>query len=183
MTQWRSKYSGSFKTRITIDGEEVIGSPTQFTLASSTPDLSKSELFGDSVNGDGPKQAVAGHANLVRIKVVDEFENTALPGDTFKFGMSFGKDKDKLSNAKPHGFQGYWEAGDTGVYSLTFTPTQAGSCEMHMWCDPYSKGERIALPGSPFHVSVSAGVPSAAVSVVGGFTKLFKEEKTDKCEG
>ena len=172
---WKSKYSGTFKTRVTIDGEDVIGSPTFFSLSSSTPELSKSDLYGD-----GLKHAIAGALSTINIKFVDQFSNTALPGADFKFGMSIGKEKDKLSNAKPHDFDGQWEDGDTGVFTITYKPMQAGSCEMHVWCDPKGQGERVPFPGSPFHVSVAPGAASAIVSLVDGYQKVQKEEKNDK---
>ena len=173
--RWKSKLSGHFKTHITIDGEDVIGSPTSFSLTSSTPALSNSSL-----KGDGLKTAVAGKPTTISIKFVDQYSNTALPGKDFQFGMSIGKDKDKLAHAKPHAFEGQWEPGETGIYFLTYKPTQAGTCELHVWCDPNAKGERVPFPGSPFHVAVSPGVASAAVSSVDGFQKQYKEEKNDK---
>ena len=54
----------------------------------------------------------------------------------------------------------------------------AGSCSLHLWCDPESTGERVAFPGSPFPMQISAGPASTAVSRVDGWTKLAKEEKT-----
>ena len=112
---WKSKYSGHFKTRILIDGEDVIGSPAEFTLISSTPELSKSEVLGD-----GLKSAVAGLQATIKIKFVDQFSNKAKPGPQFKFGMAINKDKDKVANAKAHkDFQGVWEPGETGARPRT----------------------------------------------------------------
>ena len=172
---WKSKYSGHFKTRILIDGEDVIGSPLEFTLTSSNPELSKSEIYGD-----GLKTAMSGKAAYINIKFVDQFSNTAIPGPEFKFGMAINKEKDKVANAKAHDFEGAWEEGDTGVYEIQYTPTLAGVNELHVWCDPSSKGERIAFPGSPFHVHVAPGEASAVVSKVEGWSKQYKDEKNDK---
>ena len=177
--QWRSKYSGTFRTRVMVEAggasEDVVGSPMEFTLTSSTPELSKSDLLGD-----GLRHSIAGVTALIKIKFVDQFANTAIPGPSFKFGMSIGKDKDKVANAKPHDFTGEWEAGDTGIYEIMYTPTLAGSNELHVWCDPNSKGERLSFPGSPFHVTVTPGAASPDVSVIEQWTKLQKEEKNDK---
>lgn len=50
--------------------------------------------------------------------------------------------------------------------------TQAGVCKLHVWCDPQSKDERIAFPGSPFHLIVSPGAASTSISKVNGWTKV-----------
>lgn len=178
---WKSTFSGTFKTRILIDNEDVIGSPIEFTLTSSNPELSKSEL-----DGEGLKTAIAGKEALITIKFVDQFANTAIPGPGFQFGMSVSKEKDKIANVKKHSFRGEWEEGDTGIYRIKYTPTSAGTNEVHVWCDPSGKGERIPFPGSPFHVHVGAGEASASTSQVErnsnglGWTKIAKEEKNDK---
>ena len=176
---WKSKLSGTFKTRITINGLDVIGSPRDFSLTSSTPDLSRSEL-----NGEGLKNAVAGKTALCTIKFVDAFGNTAIPGEEFQFFMSIQKDKDKVQNVTPHEHQGKWEAGDTGIYEIHYTATVAGQCEMHVWCEnPNIKAERLPLPGSPFHVSVTPGEPAHEVSLVDGWTKQHVEDKNDRSSG
>lgn len=95
--KWNSKFSGVFKTRVLIDGLDAIGSPREFTLTSSNPNLGKSDI-----SGDGLKSAVAGKPATFRIAFVDDYGNIAIPGETFKFGMSFQKEREKLSNVKPH---------------------------------------------------------------------------------
>ena len=101
----------------------------------------------------------------------------------FKFGMSFQKDKEKLQNVKPHDFDGEWEAGDTGIYSMNFMPKVAGVCELQIWCVPNDKGDRQPFPGSPFRVAVVPGKASPAISAVEpgssaqGWSKVAKEEK------
>ena len=84
MLEWRHLRSGTFRTRVTINGDDVIGSPTEFSLRSSTPDLSKSEM-----SGEGLKQCTAGQESSIKIKFVDQFGNTAVPGEGFDFGMAF----------------------------------------------------------------------------------------------
>ena len=95
--KWNSKSSGTFKTRVVIDGLDTIGSPRDLTLTSSNPNLSKSEI-----SGDGLRAAIAGKPSLIRLAFVDDFGNTAIPGPDFKFGMSMQKDREKLLNVKPH---------------------------------------------------------------------------------
>jgi hypothetical protein len=72
--RWTSKFSGTFRTRVVIDGEDVVGSPTIFKLISSTPDLTKTVL-----TGEGLKSAMAGRPSTVQIAFVDQFLNTASP--------------------------------------------------------------------------------------------------------
>ena len=66
------------------------------------------------------------------------------------------------------------------MYEIRYIATVAGGCEMHVWCDPQSEGQRIPFPGSPYHVAVTAGKASPAVSIVDGWSKVHKEEKSDR---
>ena len=111
--EWRCKVAGTFTTRVMVNNEEVIGSPTTFSLFAASPEIGKSELFGD-----GLRMATAGMRATVKIKFVDEFDNVGIPSKTFKFGLSLGKDKDKLANVSPHDFIGTWETGNTGIYEM-----------------------------------------------------------------
>ncbi len=171
LLEWRSKASGTFKSRVTIGTEDVLGSPMEFTLSSSDPDLSKSEL-----SGDGLRACIAGQESEITIKFVDQYGNTAIPGGKFAFGMAFSKNdkegvnaaKQSLAAAEPTAHQGAWEPGDTGVYKMRYFATEAGPCRLHVWCDPQSKGERLPFPNSPFQLSVSSGEPSTTVSQVDG---------------
>ena len=70
-----------------------------------------------------------------------------------------------------------WSA--EGTYQIHYIAQVAGNLELHVWCDLNGKGERMAFPGSPFSVSVSAGTPSASASRVDGWT-LEKRASTDK---
>lgn len=117
--EWKSKYSGTFTTRILVNNTDVLGSPRQFSLISSRPELSKTTL-----EGGGLEKAVAGEPATIRIAFVDMYDNTALPGVEFKFGIAFLKDKERVQNAEPAEFEGAWEPGDTGVYQLTYTVVQ-----------------------------------------------------------
>lgn len=103
-----------------------------------------------------------------------------------KLGLAFLKEKEKLAAASASvPFELQWEAGDTGVCELRYAAIQAGTCALHVWCEPgttvagyESQGERVPLPGSPFTLTVGTGKAAAAVSLVDGYTKLIKEEKT-----
>ena len=39
-----------------------------------------------------------GSAAQIRIKFVDQYSNTALPGSSFQFGMAFLKEKERVAN-------------------------------------------------------------------------------------
>ena len=176
--RWNSKFSGTFKTRVVIDMLDVIGSPREFSLTSSTPNLSKSEL-----TGDGLKTAIAGSHSVIRIAFVDEYGNTAVPDDSFTFGMSFQKDREKLQNVKPYEFEGHWDPHTRGVYEIRYVATASGGNELQLWCDPNDEGTRTAFPGSPFHVLVTSGKASPATSQVDGWTKVIKDERGDRKHG
>lgn len=174
---WKSNKSGTFQSKISIGGENVKGSPVHIQLVSKTPELSKSDLFGP-----GLREAVAGKVNTFHICFVDLYGNHAIPGDEFQFGLAILKDKEKLTQAVPHPFEGHWvrpEEAKTDrklnvegeIYELTYVATAAGSCELHIWCDPKDSGERIAFPGSPFQIHVDPGEASPEVSNVDGWTK------------
>jgi hypothetical protein len=171
--RWRSKHSGTFPTRVTIDEIDCLGSPATIALTSSTPQLSLSEM-----SGEGLRRAVAGEQASISIKFVDQFSNTAIPSSSMGFGMAFLKEKEKLStSAACHPFETEWEAGGTGVCTLKYVAKAAGSCGLHVWCEPDGGDERTPLPGSPFTLQVGAGKASPDVSQVDGWSKLVKEEK------
>ena len=186
LLRWNSESSGTFKTRVLIDGFDMIGSPREFTLTSSNPNLAKSELTtAPEVAGvPGPLQeslrtAVVGKVATIRIPFFDDFGNIALPDpEVFLICMSLQKEKEKLVNVKQlQDFEGEWEVGDTGVYNLRYMARVSGNCEMHLWCDPQNSGERHPLPGSPFPVAVAAGKANPKASRVDGWSKVQKDEK------
>lgn len=65
LLEWRSKASGNFRSRVTIGNDDVLGSPMEFTLTSSDPDLTKSEL-----TGEGLRACAAGIEAEIKIKFV-----------------------------------------------------------------------------------------------------------------
>jgi len=175
---WKSNKSGLFVSKVTINGEAVLASPARIKLSSTSPELARSDIFGN-----GLAKAVAGVEGFFGIAFVDAFGNHALPGDVFQFGMAMLKDREKLAGAKPYPFEvrqvkpeesksvGRKGSTEGEFYDLSYVAYTAGACELHVWCDPTGKGERIAFPGSPFQLHVQAGRCSSSVSQVDGWTK------------
>lgn len=168
--QYRSKLSGTFTAKVLIGNAQVKGSPIKIKLTSTIPELSRCE-----VSGDGLKLAVAGQPASVRILFYDSYGNSASPGPECKVGLGLAHDKKKITDVKNHEFEGGWGEEDSGEYRITYSAREAGGHELHVWCDPTSKGERIPLPGSPFNVNVVAGAPTASRSQVEGFTKESRQ--------
>ena len=81
-----------------------------------------------------------------------------------------------MGQVKTHEFKGEWETGNTGIYTIEYVPTKAGHHDLHVWCEPHRKAERVAFPGSPFTLHVTEGVASAHSSLVDGWSKLIKED-------
>lgn len=167
---WMTTKAGTFEAIIKIGDTQIIGSPFPIQLSSCSPDLSKSEL-----RGEGLKSAIAGKPATISINFFDQYENTTVPDDGFRFGLCMLKEKEKLTTAaKEYPFEGSWIDKIIGVYELSYIAEQAGTTELHVWCDPFTKGERISLPGSPFSVHCFSGVATAKVSQVDGWTKEAK---------
>jgi hypothetical protein len=171
--EWRSKFSGTFTTRVTVDGDDVRGSPRTFTLTSSNPEISKTLL-----EGGGLERAIAGDATDITCSFFDQFNNTASPSDAFRFFMGFDKGKAKVGEVEPASFEGSWK--EVGKYTMRYVATESGPCKLHVWCDPSGKDERVAFPGSPFALVVGPGQASTSTSQVVGWSKLQKEEKNAK---
>jgi hypothetical protein len=91
------------------------------------------------------------------------YENTAVPGPDFRFGIAFLKEKERVQNAEPAPFDGAWEAGDTGVYTITYVPTQVSGHASHSAPTPCLTLSAHALPrhGSHSAPTHSHGVHSS----------------------
>ena len=176
--QWRSKLSGTFSAKVMIGNTQVKGSPIKIKLTSTVPELARCEL-----DGEGVKHAIAGQPASVRILFYDSYGNSASPGPECKvgIGLTHQGDKKKITDVKAYTFEGGWGEEDSGEYFVTYMPREAGNHELHVWCDPNDKGERVALPGSPFTVHVVAGAPTASRSHVEGFTK--ESRQADRSSG
>jgi len=66
-------------------------------------------------------------------------------------------------------FEGAWRVG--GEYEVRYTAKESGNFALHIWCDVEGNGERRRLPGSPFHLHVSAAAPSWTGSSIGNSEK------------
>ena len=167
---WNSNRSGTFNVAIKIYREHIVGSPTSFKLTSTTPDLSKSEVYGKGLN-----VAVAGIPNSFRIKFFDQHSNAALPASTSNFGLALLKSGEKNKEAKAHDHTMSCVNPDDGEYEVLFTATKDGTFDLHVWSedpDPRAaKNERFPFPGSPFHCVVSPGAASPQMSFVDGWMK------------
>ena len=82
LLEWWSATSGEFQVFIKIRDLHVVGSPCTMLLTSGTPDIAKTEVISF------PQKVDAGKVSKVRIKCKDMYENPALPGRDFKFGLS-----------------------------------------------------------------------------------------------
>ena len=155
--RWRSKLSGTFEVVVRIDGEDIVGSPFAVQFTSSSPELGKSTM-----SGAGLKDATAGIDARLRIGFFDKYGNSAVPKDSFKFGISMLKEKEKFTaNSRVWPHKGEWFDKAAGVYELSYVAQTAGTWDLHVWCDPQSKGERLPFPGSPFAICVGTGKASA----------------------
>lgn len=184
--EWRSKYSGHFRIGVMIDGQHIVGSPISMRLNSTVPALAKTR-----VGGDGLSDLIAGGLRNIVLNFMDEFNNTAMPGSGYTFGLALIEksekaDKKTESRASMQAIQstGQWSEGVDGEWSMSFTPTKAGNMELHVWCDALvgTKSERQQLPGSPFQVGVvESGAVSSEVSNVAGFSTetFYASERTN----
>jgi len=167
---WNSERSGKFNVAIKIFGNHIVGSPTSIKLTSTTPDLSKTEVFGK-----GLTSAVAGIPSRFRLKFFDQYTNAALPGTTSKFGLALLKSGEKNKEAKVHEHTMVCVNEDAGEYEITFTANKDGVFDLHLWSEELdsraTKSERVPLPGSPFHLQVSPGAASPDMSFVDGYAK------------
>lgn len=169
LLQWRSEVSGTFNVKVAIGKEPLLGSPISIKFTSGMPEVAKCEVLGD-----GLKSAIAGQPAMFCICFIDTYGNKASPS-TMAVGVGLAVDKSKLSDVKAIPFLAEWGPEDSGEYKLTYTATTAGMNELHIWCDPESKDERIALPGSPFTLHVIAGTPSAQNSSVNGWSRESRQ--------
>ena len=170
MLLWSSTRSGTFEARVTIDGEVVGRSPVAIKLTSRTPELNKTEMAGP-----GLQAGIVGQPSKINFHFFDTHGNPAQPYDSFGFGIAIEQQfKKRVNDAKASEFEGSWlgaEGDDTGEYTMTYVPTTAGFAELHVWCDPQAKGERLPFLGSPFNIHIAPGSPTSEMSYVDGGTQ------------
>ena len=161
--------SGTFKVSILVFGEHVVGSPTEITLASMTPKLSKTIIEGDGLNA-----GTAGVISRFFLTFLDEHNNPAHPGRNLKFGLALQQGrgyKDLVS------MDYTFTAVDAKAcrYSVEFVPQKDGVFDLHIFADDSDrqgeKNERVPFEGSPFHCTIAAGEASADMSHVDGWLK------------
>ena len=164
--KWRGTATGTFLVKVNIGEVPLKGSPMSIKLISTIPEIEKCV-----VSGDGLKSAVAGQPATVCIRFIDSYGNNATPEPMLQVGLAISNDKKKLAEVKPFPFNLEWQQEGSGECKLTFFATHSGANELHTWILPQSKGERLALPGSPFTLHVAAGTPTASHSHVTGWHK------------
>ena len=167
---WRGTVSGTYTTRIRIDGVHVHGSPTPIKMFSGPPDVPKCEI-----TGAGLKTALAGQAASVSIICKDRFSNSlsseSLQGQELKFGLALlqATDNKALKDTVPSmPFESNWVKSSEGGehFEIQYTAKNAGDFDLHVWCDPEGSGHRQWLTGSPFTIRVSGVRPSHEGSTV-----------------
>lgn len=172
--EWRSKMSGFFYVHVLVENQSIQGSPIKMRLSSSIPDLSKTVLTGSGIG----KHIPAGVPVEIHLSFLDQYSNGCSPGSKheYAFGITILPERSgaKLSTATAHRSEGKWSSEDTGDFSITYSATKAGNCELYVWCDVEEKkdrkGGRIVLPGSPFMLHVQPGKANAEASEVEGFS-------------
>ena len=80
---WFSKMGGAYNLRISIDGVDIVGSPTPVLMLAAKPDVSRF-----AVSGEGLQKAVAGKPAHVKVRCKDAFGNLcSLSNTSIKWGM------------------------------------------------------------------------------------------------
>ena len=168
MLEWSSERPGVFEVHVRVGGLHVVNSPAVVRFHSTRPVISNSEVVTEGADGEGTQRAVVGEPARIRLRLRDAYGNMALPcaayRETFRVIYSFvkgrsiqvgGQGASELSNTVA---QGEWHAPDSGEYVAIYVPSSAnqGFTELHLFCDTTGTGERAAVPGSPFHLSISA---------------------------
>ena len=121
--EWRAQKSGLYQVRVQIDGQDVIGSPTQMKLYSGTPDFTKTVL-----SGSGLTSAIAGKVATVAIQCVDASGNPTLPGSSMRFGIALlpaSAGGDAWRTVEPHKFE-LVEKEHEDEIELRYVATEAG---------------------------------------------------------
>lgn len=193
--------AGTFEAHVTIDGRDVLGTPTPLRLLPETIDPSQLEVSGSALS-----KAVAGQPSSLVVKCKDRYGNLAPSDGELSFEMAIltaieeestgsrkkdkgGKDKggggggdQRWLTAPPHPIKGQWRGEE---FEMRYTIEIAGNLEMHLWAidKPGGKqflekeGERIQMPGSPFFIHCAAGKANPSGSSVRGFTRIKEVEE------
>lgn len=138
---WTSDVPGKYKVHVKINQEDIVNSPTQITFQSTIPVLENSEI----IFPDHEIPHVAKQPSRIQIRLVDQFENAALPTDVYKkekwdvnISLINSDDLRNLSEGEglpPFPYTGTWlPGGDT--FEMSFTPIMAGEHELHVYYTP-----------------------------------------------
>ena len=184
--EWKSKHSGYFEVNVTIDGLDVLGSPTMMRLISDMPDLRQTDI-----SGPGLRKAIAGKSTHFKIRCKDTYGNPAEPGSLIKFEMALLRvieTNDKAtSKAEKATIAERWKTATPLPWEVAkedkehdeeveihYIPKMAGNLELHIWALRSAQGrsERLELPGMPYILHCTAGKAHAGGSSVEGFTRL-----------
>ena len=200
---WTCKVRGSFESKVSINKEQVQGSPVRIQLTSSTPEVSKT-----IVSGSGLKSAVAGQPSQILLTFVDIFGNACSPNKNFTIGLAMAEaamvnSKNKLNEMQFHSnYTSTWRDAATGEMEVTYVPSVAATCELHLWwarseqptyeltatddgaiANSAGALERTPFPGSPFSVHVVSGEPVAECSYLAGWSVSESKTRTGGKEG
>ncbi|KOO34783.1 protein snt-2 [Chrysochromulina tobinii] len=178
---WTGEKAGSYLMDILIDGEHVVGSPATIEMCPAEIEVGRCEVVA-------PREAVCGQPLKLELHLRDPYGNHVLTDEFIQDETSGrvcgivllpsvpkadGKKavnkaskaeiEERLTLTPSVAFKGEWRAS---TFHMSYVPTEAGECEMHVWMDLDRSGQRTYLPGSPFPIRVQTGRPSASGSVV-----------------
>lgn len=92
------------------------GSPIQFKLTSTIPELNKTVL-----EGDGLHTGVVGNPSKVNIHFIDAFGNPCRPGRKFKIGIGHMNElKKRIADVRPSQYEGRWLDDDSGTFEVSY---------------------------------------------------------------
>ena len=144
------------------------------------------ELHKTTISGDGLRSAVAGRLTPIHLRLSDQYGNPSTPGASWRVGLAITNSKKKVHDLDVHpDFTGEWSS-TPGDYVITYIAKQAGTIDLHVWCEMASAGRepdtvdalgfapevhaREPFPGSPFALHVTSGEPVASKSYLDGWT-------------
>ena len=171
--QWRSNASGTYQVAIKVNYESVADTLTTIWLTSVTPLLSKTSIIGECIKR---KATVAGQLSRFCLTFSDMYDNPAVPGSRFKFGLALIHGR-SFKDVESYPFTMACIDEQACMYEFTFACQRDGAFDLHVWADDlcstksHQKIERVPLAGSPFPCAVSAGAASASMSSVDGWSK------------
>ena len=168
---WSSDASGTYDVTVKIADDHVLGSPVSIRLTSVTPMLAKTLISGACIE---QRSVVAGLPSRFELTFADMYDNPAVPGPRFKFGLALVQGR-SFKDIESHPFAMKCIDELSCTYEVVFTAKKEGAFDLHVWADDLAsttkneKVERVALAGSPFPCVVTAGAASPGTSFVDGW--------------